>query len=210
MDILLTVVGVIFGWIANHFYSRRGSKELKQLNSELRADNITLKALVEKLPTEFRSVLANDARATLTARQLQDLSRTVAELHERQQARRLTVEQREAFVWSLKHIPPQQIGVFGSPGDSESMQFARQIGGAFQSAGWPTEIRTAIHADVVEGIHIVYLTGEGAQPPDSEPGLVTALRTAFRNADLDATATPLPETWKEMATRITVGHKPRT
>jgi hypothetical protein len=73
MDILLTIIGAILGWLANHIYSRQGSKELKKLNSELRADNASLKSLVEKLPTDFRSAVANDPRATLTAQQLQDV-----------------------------------------------------------------------------------------------------------------------------------------
>jgi gas vesicle protein len=210
MDILLTIVSFVAGAVVSWLFARQSSKELKQLNGELRRDNAALKTLVEKLPTDFRSAVANDPRATLTAQQLQDVSRTVAELTEHQQARRLSVEQREAFVWSLKVIPPQQIGVFGSPSDSESMQFAQQIGGAFLSAGWPTEIRPAVHADHVEGIHIVYLTGESSQLPSSEPGLVTTLMTAFENASLNATATPLAETAKQMAVYIAVGHKPRT
>jgi hypothetical protein len=227
----LSIITFLLGCTLTWWLARKSSKELKQTNANLRADNAAvrtdnaelresiselrrdngeLKALVEKLPADFRSAIASDPRSTLTAQQLHEVSRTVAELHERQQPRKLTPEQREALASSLQSIPPEPIGVLGAPSNSESKLFADEIGEVFQSAGWPTEIRTAIHADTIEGIQIVYLTGETWDAtPLPMPEVVTTLAAALDHAGLKATPAAFSGTPRSWQVGIYVGHKPR-
>jgi predicted nucleic-acid-binding Zn-ribbon protein len=71
--IIETVVGAFLGWMANHFYSRQGSKELKRLNDGFQRDNMELRATVEKLPSQVAELLAADRRKQLTVRELNEL-----------------------------------------------------------------------------------------------------------------------------------------
>ncbi len=229
MELLFSLITFLLGCALSWWLARQSSKELRQSNADLRSDNAAvrsdnedlrrligelrndngeLKRLVEKLPADFRSAVADDPRTTLTAQQLQVISRTVGELQDRQRPRTLTEEHSEALVAALRAIPPEPAMVTGSPGDSESMQFATQIGSAFQAAGWPTEVRTSIHADTIEGVQIVYRTGEQSEPLPM-PEVVPAVINALRDADVLATAAPL--TGKPQPTRffVSVGHKPR-
>lgn len=68
MEILLAAVGVVLGWLGNHFYSVRGSREANASHAELRG-------LIEKLPEAFVSAVRTDHRDNLTVKELNDLLR---------------------------------------------------------------------------------------------------------------------------------------
>jgi hypothetical protein len=167
----------------------------------------TMFAALTRAELHFISEDSPTAAVTLPAHELQELLRTVAQL----QPRKLTPDQLEALVCSLRSISPEATAVFGAPSDSESMQLAAQIGSAFQSAGWSVNVRSAVHADTIEGVQIVYMSGEHYEPPPLPmPEVVTPLVAAFGNAGLTATATPLAERPQEIRFFVSVGHKPRT
>jgi hypothetical protein len=66
MDIILTVIGALFGWFANHLYSRQGSKELRDRFGE-QAE------LIAKMPASFLAALHEDQRSKLSVRELNEL-----------------------------------------------------------------------------------------------------------------------------------------
>lgn len=68
MEIFLALIGAALGWIANHLYSRQGSKELRISHAELRT-------LIEKLPDTFVAAITSDRRKTLTVKELNSLLR---------------------------------------------------------------------------------------------------------------------------------------
>lgn len=77
MEILLTAISFIAGWIISHVYSRQGSKDMKQLNDGLQRDNRELRTIVEKLPAEVAKTLATDDRQHLSLTEMNDVLRTL-------------------------------------------------------------------------------------------------------------------------------------
>lgn len=215
MDIALAVIGMVIGWLANAFYSRQGSRQLQRVNADLqqanaalRNDSAELKALMTKLPADFVAAVMNDSRARLTFEQLDDLARTVGRLSERDQPRRLSDQQRATLHDALRQVTPEPIGVYGGSSDSESMHFGRQIGEVFQSAGWTPDIRTALYADMAEGIHLVYQTGLRWEPQLPKPAIVDPIAAAFAAAGLPLQVVPVEERSPPLV-YLAIGHKPR-
>ena len=66
MEIVLSLICVILGWMGNHVYSRRGSKELSRLKDDFRL-------VVQKLPAELVAALRADQRRDLTVGELNKL-----------------------------------------------------------------------------------------------------------------------------------------
>jgi hypothetical protein len=72
--IIETAVGAFLGWMANHFYSRQASKELKRLNDGFQRDNLMLRSPSSRsCRGEVAEVLAADRRKQLTVRELNEL-----------------------------------------------------------------------------------------------------------------------------------------
>jgi len=209
--IIETVVGAVVGWIANHFYSRQGSRQLKQLNDRLQQDNQQMLKLIEKLPAELLTAISSDPRHTLTLQQLGDLTRIVTELDARHQPRRLSEEQRSRIVEALRAIPISPICISAPSNDIEAQNFSEQIGAAFQQAGWPTSIYTSVAAMDVSGVAVAYYAPDLGWPHELPPPTEEdeAIRAALDKADLRADFLPLREFRPgNMRFHIIVGQKP--
>jgi hypothetical protein len=67
-----------------------------------------------------------------------DQAQLPAEARQRREPRRLTADQREQLLRTLREDPKVPLTVVSISGDHESYAFAEELDALFDSAGWPT------------------------------------------------------------------------
>ncbi len=114
-------------------------------------------------PVRVRVISAGDTRpvadnATAEGRQqnrrveilvYRDEALSPPEIRQRQPPRKLTENQREQFLQSLREDPKIPLAVVATSGDGESYAFAKELDALFNSAGWATR---GVSQEAVSGI----------------------------------------------------------
>jgi hypothetical protein len=86
-----------------------------------------------------------------------------AETRQRQQPRKLTEDQREQLLRTLREAPKAPLAVVSIFGDNESYAFAKQLDLLFNIAGWPTRgVSQQTVSGIPPGLTFVANGGDGA------------------------------------------------
>jgi outer membrane protein OmpA-like peptidoglycan-associated protein len=128
-------------------------------------------------PVRVRVTSAGDTRpvadnATAEGRQknrrveilvYRDQAQLPAETQERREPRRLTEDQREQLLRTLREDPKVPLAVVSIAGDNESYAFARKLDMLFDIAGWPT---LGVSQQTVSGVPpgLTFVTKSGDAP----------------------------------------------
>jgi hypothetical protein len=92
-----------------------------------------------------------------------DQAQLPAETQERREPRRLTEDQREQLLRTLREDPKVPLAVVSIAGDNESYAFARKLDMLFDIAGWPT---LGVSQQTVSGVPpgLTFVTKSGDAP----------------------------------------------
>jgi hypothetical protein len=86
-----------------------------------------------------------------------------AETRQRQQPRKLTEDQREQLLRTLREAPKAPLAVVSIFGDNESYAFAKQLDLLFNIAGWPTRgVNLQTVSGILPGLTFLTKSGDGA------------------------------------------------
>lgn len=204
--ILWFVLGCVVTW----WFARQSSRELQQLNADLQRDNAALHRVVEKIPAELHTLIANDPRTTLTMEQVAQLAASVGQLQQHNAPRQLTSDQKQHLVTALRQLEPKSIRIVSTGGDDEADHFRDQLTMAFREAGWPVSSGTALAAMNVNGLSLDYFSGHTGHLPATAPPNddTVALHAALEHAGVKVRTRPLGEDERDLHWLLSVGHKP--